>query len=680
VLEPLCGERLIWDFGAGRFLTRSAPPGTAAEQVDKMTLTLAGGARARVLATERGTLTVAVEHAEDIAKSCGGNADQVYSASVNDGDSQHDPVGLSYESARTGETSPVEQTLPLSGRVVLGRSVQLGAGWGMEGAALLESGTVTMRVVPWAGDERITLRIESLDEGGILDTSPCGKPDDAQRAKNCQWRDAVPAHGFLRARDGAMTVQLYTPGPVSVQAFGGREHLLEISAFTAAVHSTPIQALVSMLVTFAALWSGLKTIFRDLGWFADTRDDGQTTEEQARQPVQAAAREEQRRKAASPGSARGRSGALSVCLLACVGLVSGGIVSSARAEPVEVHQADHVGSGNSFRRGASCLVLTAHHVVPETGVPITVFDRSGAKAEGTRSYGNDAYDVALVTLPDDPPIACTTPWPDASWMTGASFTPKSEFYATIHHADGRESIVRLTYAGGIKHLLTLAPADKFRVIASDSGSLVVFDDKAAGIVQAVDESADRVNVIRFDMIDQLVGDRFRGSAAAVAGALGYDGVLWHGQPNPNWSTYVQAWLTEKAGRTVYATKGDVPVPPGACSLKVEVLSWDRVPVNNPQYDAAQQALKVCNKKGFLYEAMCTQARTTAANTPRQLVSQKLALNVTVTPPGGTALTKLNSSSFTPAGATLSQAEIELNSLQTAAAGPIKELLDRGGCK
>jgi hypothetical protein len=265
-------------------------------------------------------------------------------------------------------------------------------------------------------------------------------------------------------------------------------------------------------------------------------------------------------------------------------------------------------------------------------------------------------------------------------MAGASFTPKSEFYATIHHADGRESIVRLDYAGSIKHLLTLAPADKFRIIASDSGALVEQDGKAAGIVQTVDESADRVQVIRFDMIDQLVGDRFRANAATVAGAISYAGVLWHGQPNPNWSTYVQAWLTEKAGRTVYAAKGPVPVPPGACELKVEVLSWDRVPVTNPQYDAAQQALKICNKKGWVYEAMCTQAKSTAANTPRQLTSQKLALNVTVTPPGGAALTKLSSSTLTPpAGAQMSQAEIELSSLQTAAAPPIKELLERGGC-
>ena len=85
------------------------------------------------------------------------------------------------------------------------------------------------------------------------------------------------------------------------------------------------------------------------------------------------------------------------------------------------------------------------------------------------------------------------------------------------------------------------------------------DGKAAGIVQTVDEGADRVDVMRFDMIDQLVGDRFRVSASN-GGAISYSGVLWHGQPNPNWSTYVQAWLTEKAGRTVYAAKGTVPVP------------------------------------------------------------------------------------------------------------------------
>jgi hypothetical protein len=117
---------------------------------------------------------------------------------------------------------------------------------------------------------------------------------------------------------------------------------------------------------------------------------------------------------------------------------------------------------------------------------------------------------------------------------------------------------------------------------------------------------------------------------------------------------------------------------------VEVLSWDRVAAPNPEYDTVQLQLKACGKRGIVFEQLCKQAQQLSASTPRQVQSQKIALNVTVTPPGAAPLSKLTTTTHLPrsgfTGTAPTQAEIELGSLQAAVAPSLKELLTRGGCE
>jgi len=353
--------------------------------------------------------------------------------------------------------------------------------------------------------------------------------------------------------------------------------------------------------------------------------------------------------------------------------------TSAQAEPVEVRQGEYIGAGYSFRRANTCTVVTARHVVPDIGTSITVLDRSGAKVEGTRSYDNEFYDLALISLPEAKTIACTTTWPDRAPPAGTNISGAKEFQAVRHYPSGRETIVRLKAAGGIKHLLTLAPVDNLRIRESDSGAIVLLDGRPAGIVQSVETGTDRVNVLRFDMIDQLVGDRFRSNGGSAV--LRFEGVLWRGRIHPTWTTYVQSWLMEQAGRQVVT--GPVPVaapPEGLCSIRIEVLSWDRGSVPNPAFETLQQQLKMCGKKGWVYEQMCQQARSASATTPRQLVTQKLTVNAIVQPPGAPAVSKLASNTVVPkSAAQMSQAEIELTSLQATVGPMLKELLSRSAC-
>src|SRR5207247_9456462 len=143
--------------------------------------------------------------------------------------------------------------------------------------------------------------------------------------------------------------------------------------------------------------------------------------------------------------------------------------------------------------------------------------------EGSRSYDNEFYDLALGAVRDERTIGCTTTWPERPPAAPTKIPGTKEFQAIRHYPSGRETIVRLKPAGGIKHLLTLAPVDNLHIRESDSGAIVMLDGRPAGIVQSVETGSDRVNVLRFDMVDQLVGDRFRSSGAR--GALRFPGAL-----------------------------------------------------------------------------------------------------------------------------------------------------------
>ncbi len=384
------------------------------------------------------------------------------------------------------------------------------------------------------------------------------------------------------------------------------------------------------------------------------------------------------------GESTKKGGPSSPVIPGVVALLLGGLLvecapTSVRAEPVEVRQGNYTGAGASFHRGAECLVVTARHVVSEIGTPVTVLDRTGAKAEASRTYDNEPYDLALITLRDSPPtVACTAIWPDVAWLQRANLSTEHEFQVFRDYPSGKETIVRLKYAGGTKDRLALAPVDKLTVRESDSGAIVMLDGRPAGIVQSVDTGIDRVNVLRFDMIDQLIGDRFRNSGGRV---IAYAGVLWRGRENPTWSAYVKAWITENIGGAVIPASSTGGVTSkAACAVKVEVLSWDQVRVPNPDFDSVQLQLKACGKRGLFYEQVCSSARQAAASTPRQLMSQKIALNVEVTPTGAPPLSKLQSSTHVPRSAQLTRPEIELAVLRAAVGPPLTDLLTRGGCK
>lgn len=353
-----------------------------------------------------------------------------------------------------------------------------------------------------------------------------------------------------------------------------------------------------------------------------------------------------------------------------------GCLPLAQAQPVDVRQGQNVGSGYAFRRGDGCVVLTAGHVVPNEVATVTVTDRSGARRTGQRIFANEA-DVALVELSGASATQCPERWPDSAWLASTQLSSRTLFEAIRHEPGGRETIVTMRYAGGTSNSLTLAPVDKLTIVQSDSGSIVRQDGRMAGIVTRVDPATDRIEVLRFDLIDRLVGDRFR--ATARAGAVHVQGVFQRGRANPNWSAYLRAWVGEHTGRLLVPAQD----PASRCSIAVDVLEWKSVQIHNPDYDRVRQ--QDCRLTGKLLGktalASCEDSKREAIrSTPRSLPAYAMSMEIRMTPRSGPMLTRLASGTVrTESGQRTRTADDQFDAMQTVMAPAATEMLAGGVC-
>lgn len=358
----------------------------------------------------------------------------------------------------------------------------------------------------------------------------------------------------------------------------------------------------------------------------------------------------------------------------------GALAAAAQAAPLELRQGSDVGAGTGFRRGDTCLVLTAAHVVKEPGVEVLVQDRTSGRGRGQVTYENKEYDVALVTLAPGFTAACSERWPESAWLAQARWNSGSMLEARRHYPDGRETVILLRWAGGTADALTLAFTDRTGIRSSDSGALVYQGERIVGLVRRVDTAADRVDVLRIDVIDRLVGDRFRGTRAADA--VAFEGVFFQGRPHANWTSYVSAWLTEGAGKTLV----DGASPQWRCRVRAEVIDWSQRGVENPRYAELQQSLGTCKNNPLLLRSatlikMCEDGlRNQLRETPRQLRVHAVQLKVDVAPRSGAVLTRLRSIEIAEDAASgQSRPQAELQVLQSAFRSVAADMLDAGAC-
>ncbi|MBE7418831.1 MAG: hypothetical protein HS128_14025 [Ideonella sp.] len=348
----------------------------------------------------------------------------------------------------------------------------------------------------------------------------------------------------------------------------------------------------------------------------------------------------------------------------------------AAAQPVEIHQGAEVGSGYAFRRGDACLVLTAFHVVRSDVAEIRLFDRTGARNAAERTFQVPSEDIALLEVSDKRNIGCSERWPDSSWFASLNPTSRDLFEAVRHSPEGgRETLIALRYAGRTTHTLTLAPVDpKTRIQKGDSGSMVRLDGRLVGIVKQVRPDADRVEVVRIDVIDKLLGERLRGGGRSP---LAIEGVRSRGRVDPRWSPYLREWVARSTGRQAVPA-GD----PGAkCRIAVDLMDIRPTQVPNPQLEQAGgqdcSLITLVNRK---LGATCeSEKRKSVASTPRTLAAYIVSADVQVQPKQGAPVAKLASGTVPIEGRATRSIEEQFSALATVMGPAAKELIAQAGC-
>jgi len=215
--------------------------------------------------------------------------------------------------------------------------------------------------------------------------------------------------------------------------------------------------------------------------------------------------------------------------------------------------------------------------------------------------------------------------------------------------------------------------------ASDSGSMVRLGERMVGIVKAVSTETDRVEIVRFDVIDRLFGSRFRSASAA---AVAFDGLLSRGRPQATWTTYAAAWLTETGGRSIVPSSDTQ----ARCKLRGEIIDWSRRNEPNPEFAAAQARVAGCrtnllfrNSKTLI--KYCEQsAREAMAKTSRALQLHTVQLKLELVPRAGAPVSKLNTVELRiDPKQTTSRADADLAVVQAAFGATAQELFGTGVC-
>lgn len=244
-----CDQDLVWDLPAGELTGRSAADLLPVETEKPVTITLYGGAGARLVALPTGRISVTLDAGEE--KACDSALQPRVTASIDGKDMEPDSDGYQYFSAsptsRPGgssgnnnepasdaqaaaDTAQTTFALPLVGRVILGENLPYGAGW--SGATpLLHSGEYRARRIGASRGEQNTYIEGSLDAGSVVDTQPV--TSSAYRGRQ--------ASGFVQVRPEGLEAQVYKPREISVLSYAGSPMVFSVPRWRVVVRSAAAQ-------------------------------------------------------------------------------------------------------------------------------------------------------------------------------------------------------------------------------------------------------------------------------------------------------------------------------------------------------------------------------------------------------------------------------------------------------
>lgn len=236
-----CDQDLVWDLPPGDLVSRSVDDALSGEPKGSVTVTLYGGAEARLVLLPEGRVSVTFGTGEE--SSCESGRAQRLRASLGGTDVDEDAEGYQYLSAPLAAgTEQVAFALPLVGRVVLGENLPYGAGW--SGATpLLQSGEYRARRIGGSAGEQNTYIEGSVDAGAVVDTLPVVRDGDT----------GPPASGFVQVGPAGLEAQVYKPREIGVLSYAGSPMTFSVPRWRVLVRSAGAQIALTVLTVLGGI-------------------------------------------------------------------------------------------------------------------------------------------------------------------------------------------------------------------------------------------------------------------------------------------------------------------------------------------------------------------------------------------------------------------------------------------
>lgn len=281
VVEPSCGDKLTWDLPPGWVVAENAPladspagDAAIAQTAMPVTVELAAGSRATVNREANGVWKMRFLQASAY-RSCTPAPPSVITVTVGGKRLPADPGGYTYQSDYGeypgGTPAPAEGTthplvgpapplaLRLAGRMVLGQSMSEGGGWGGASQPLLRDARVEVLYPAPFTNQSLSVLVEDIGPGGIIDTHACMAEESASRESHCVLENRGPSAGFLYypTSEGVMFVQVHrNTDRIGVVPFGGIERPLGVTRWAGWVKTPWVQYIAAAMLLMSALLQG----------------------------------------------------------------------------------------------------------------------------------------------------------------------------------------------------------------------------------------------------------------------------------------------------------------------------------------------------------------------------------------------------------------------------------------
>lgn len=276
-VEPSCRDQLTWDLPPGWVVADGTPldgSDPLAKPAAPVTVELAAGARAIVIREASGYWTMRFT-LDSAFRDCVPAPVNPLSVTVGGERLAADATGYLYQSSygedpnrtavsssdasrpQLGSAPPL--VLRLAGRMVLGKPISEGGGWGGASQPILHSARVEVRDKAWLTNQSLSVLVEDIGSGGLIDTHACIADDAAKVTPPCVLDRPGASAGFLfyPTNDGAMFAQVHrTASRIGVVPYGGVERRLGVTNWAILVKSPVLQSIVAAVLLISALLQG----------------------------------------------------------------------------------------------------------------------------------------------------------------------------------------------------------------------------------------------------------------------------------------------------------------------------------------------------------------------------------------------------------------------------------------